>query len=501
MNRNSLEYDIIIIGSGAGGGTIAKELSPLCKSGMKIALLEWGGRYRAQDNTREEVKMASQYYFDGGGFLTKSQDMTLAFARALGGSTTVYTGTSLKAPPEVINNKWNIPGLTYEDLLPRYQKYIKENNVHLYPEEELSLNNKLFRDACKKLGWKFDQFPVNTKGCKGQATCNLGCSQLAKQGTSVVQIPEAQKNGVEVITFCRVDFVEGNEVHVEVIPPEYELEPSKLAPGFYKFKASKIVFAAGVMNTPILLQKALGKDAPWALGRYFTCHPAMMLAGEHEKSIQSTFGHPKSFYCDEFVETERFLLETCMYFPFIFSKSLSFFGSDPDEFISHFDRLQMILTLAIDDADPENKIVMNKFGKTEAHYKISEKLKRSLTMSMRASAEILFESGCKRVHMPAASKFFIDRSERSKINEIIDVKNFKTGNVSISAAHLMGGAIMGSDPKNSVTDSFGRVHGFENYYVADASLFPSAVEVNPYLTIMALADRVAEAVKKDMKVN
>ncbi len=498
MNNTSLEFDIIIIGSGAGGGTIAKELSPLCKDGIRIALLEWGGRYQAKDNTREEVKMATQYYFDGGGFLTKSQDMTLAFARALGGSTTVYTGTSLKAPSEVIDHKWAVKGLTYSDLLPRYQKYIQENNVHLYDENDLSLNNKLFRDACKKLNWKVEQFPVNTKGCKGQATCNLGCSQLAKQGTSVVQIPVAQKNGVEVFTFCRVDSVEENTVHVEVISPEFGLEHSKLSPGFYKMKAKKIIFAAGVMNTPVLLMKSL-KHKPWALGRFFTCHPAMMLAGEHEQSIKSTKGHPKSFYCDEFVESDRFLLETCMYFPFIFSKSLSGFGSDPDEFIAHFDRLQMILSLAIDDVDPENKITINAKGKTEVQYHIHEKLKKSLTQSMRVSSEILFESGCKRVHMPASEKFFINREERSHINQLISEKYFKSGHVSISAAHLMGGCVMGNDERTSVTDSFGRVYGNPNYYVADASLFPSAVEVNPYLTIMALADRVADAVKSDLK--
>ena len=77
------EYDIVIIGSGAGGGTVAKELAPLCSRGVRIALLEWGGRFRKSDNTRREIEMARKYYFDSGGFQTVSQDMTLAFAHGV----------------------------------------------------------------------------------------------------------------------------------------------------------------------------------------------------------------------------------------------------------------------------------------------------------------------------------------------------------------------------------------------------------------------------------
>jgi choline dehydrogenase-like flavoprotein len=62
----------------------------------------------------------------------------------------------------------------------------------------------------------------------------------------------------------------------------------------------------------------------------------------------------------------------------------------------------------------------------------------------------------------------------------------------------MGGCRMGEDPRTSVTDTWGRVHGHKDLYVADASLFPAASEVNPYLTIMALADRVAEGIGRDL---
>lgn len=496
MNEQVLEYDIVIIGSGAGGGTVAKELAPLCKSGCRIALLEWGGKFEAKDNNRREIEMADRYYFDGGGFQTRSQDLTLAFARAVGGSTTVYTGTSLKAPKHVFE-KWNVPGVTAEDLEPRYEKYIRENNVHLLADQEINENNRLFVKGCTDLTWHVEQFPVNVKGCVGLSTCNLGCAVLAKQGTAVVQIPAAEKQGVEVVSFCRADRIEDHDVVAEVFPAEFGLQPSRLAPGKYRFRASKIVISGGSVNSPALLFRSL-QYPPATLGRYFTCHPALILAAEHPQKIQNTFGHPKSYYCDHFLESDRFLLETCMYFPFTLSKGLCGFGTEVDEFMKSYERLQMILVLAMDTAEHHNRVRVNHKGDPEVDYRFSEETIRALVSAMKASARIFFAAGAIRVHAPAMQSFSLHRSEVDRIDELIHRRYFKLGKTGISAAHLMGGCRMGSDPSASVTDGFGRVHGQKDWYVADASLFPAPSEVNPYLTIMALADRVAEGIRKDM---
>ena len=497
MTEQTLEYDIVIIGSGAGGGTVAKELAPLCKSGCRIALLEWGGRFQAKDNTRQELPMAERYYFDAGGFQTRSQDMTLAFARAVGGSTTVYTGTSLKAPSDVFE-AWAVPGINALDLAPRYEKYIAENNVHLLGDTEINENNRLFVGACRTLGWRAEQFPVNVKGCQGLGTCNLGCAVLAKQGTAVVQIPAAERQGVEVIPWCRVHRLLDHEILAEVIPPQYGLEPSPLRPGYYRIRSPRIVVSAGAVNSPALLLRSFGDGQSPALGRYFTCHPALILAAEHPKPIENTFGHPKSYYCDEFRKTQRFLLETCIYFPFTLAKSLTGFGPEPDDFLSHFDRLQMILVLALDSAVPENRVSIDGNGNPVVRYRFSKELILSLTHAIRASMKIFFAAGAARAHAPAAPDFFLHQADRDRIDELVRPERFKPGQVSISAAHLMGGCRMGVDPRTSVTDSWGRVHGKKGLYVADASLFPDSVEINPYLTIMAIADRVAEGIRSEL---
>src|SRR5207249_1158833 len=97
-------------------------------------------------------------------------------------------------------------------------------------------------------------------------------------------------------------------------------------PGLYRIKAKTVVVSAGVVNTSALfLRSGMKKKLP-RLGRDFTCHPASFVVAEHERPISNFVGHPKSFYLDQFAESERFVLETCMYFPFTTAKSITGFG-------------------------------------------------------------------------------------------------------------------------------------------------------------------------------
>lgn len=494
-----LEFDIVIVGSGAGGGTVAKELAPLCARGLKVALLDWGGRFEKKDNTRREFEMAGKYYFDHGGFQTSSQDMTLAFCKAVGGSTNVYTGVTFKPPAHVLE-KWNVPGLTLADLEPRCDKYNRENNVHLQPPEKINRNNQLFKQACEKLGWSVGQFPLNLKDCAGLNTCNVGCARHAKQGTAQVQIPAAERQGVQVIPFCRVDRIEGHELVAQILPAEHGLAAAPYPVGHYRIKAQKIVLAAGSINTTPILLRSFGAERWPSLGRYFTCHPALTLVAEHEQPVNGSEGHPKSYYCDQFVESDKFLLETCFYFPFTTAKNLAGFGAPVDELMSKLNHQQQILVLVLDKAYAHNRIRIDKQGNPVVDYLIDADIQQSMLKSIRQSGKIFFTAGAKRAHLPATGKFFTYAEQANDLYRLVRPSKFKLGQVAISAAHLMGGCRMGLDPKTSVTDPWGRVHGLPYVYVADASLFPDSVEVNPYLTIMALADRVAQALRSDLGV-
>ena len=494
---NGSSYDVVIIGSGAGGGTVAQGLVPLVEAGRRVLVLEQGPRLEDHEFTGREIEMAPQLYHSGGGFLTADGTMTLAFAQVYGGSTVVYTGTSLTAPERVIR-QWDVPGLTHDDLTRRSHRYLEQNGAHLLPPEEINDNNQLFVQGGRAAGYRVEQFPVNVRGCKGSSLCNLGCPNQAKQGTNRVQLPAAERGGVEIVTRAEVLRIAPDRsltVRVREAMPGQKGLPSEWAPGEHHVQAKLIVSAAGAVGTSALLLRS-GLPLPASLGRGFTCHPALILVALHPHPITNDVGHPKSYFIDR-AEEEGFVLETCMYFPFTTAKALVGFGEAHGTMMRAFPQQQQILVLAVDHATPENRVAVDRDGNPVVHYRFSRGALDGLVRGNRAAARIFFAAGASRVHAAFADPPTIDAGERAQLDARIDARHWKPGKQTITAAHLMGGCAMGRTAGDSVTDAWGRVHGLPWLRVADASLFPDALEINPYVTIMALADRVAEAIRTD----
>lgn len=494
----TITCDVAIIGSGAGGGTVAAALAPLVADGLRVIVFEQGAKLRDDEFDGGELTMAPVLYEDGGGFLTADGTMTLAFGRTYGGSTVVYTGTSLVAPERVIRG-WRVPGLTAGDLAERSAKYMQQNNVHLLRPDEINDNNRLFVEGCRAAGFTAEQFPINVRGCLGSSLCNLGCPNGAKQGTHRVQLPEAERRGVEVVTRAEALRVDQGQLHVRVTekPQGTKGEPSAWAPGEYDIHARVVVAAGGsIGSSALLLRSGLGARLP-RLGHGFTCHPAFILVAEHAGTITNFVGHPKSYFLDR-AEAEGYVLETCMYFPFTTAKNLTGLGTEHAAMMQAFERLQMILVLACDRAVEENRIEVDRSGRPVVHYSFTPTVVDSLAAATRAAARIFFGAGALRVHAPTADPHIITRDEIGRIDERITPAHFVPGTTSVSAAHMMGGCGMGGSAANSVCDGWGRVHGMPWLRVADSSLFPDSLEINPYLTVMALADRTAQAVMRDL---
>jgi choline dehydrogenase-like flavoprotein len=156
----------------------------------------------------------------------------------------------------------------------------------------------------------------------------------------------------------------------------------------------------------------------------------------------------------------------------------------------------MILVLVSDQAEAENRITPDAEGNPVLHYSFSERTLEALVASQQIAARIFFAGGAARVHAPAADRFVIEKADCDRLDALIDRKYLKLGKISIASAHPMGGCRIGTDTANSVTNDRGKVHGLDWLYVADGSLFPGSSGVNPYVTIMALADRVAEGIRE-----
>jgi len=495
----SLEYDLIIIGSGAGGGTIASRFIPLAQAGARIAILESGPHFDKSYFTQREIEMLD-IFKDRGAWPTVDGAITVSTGRAVGGSTLMYTGVTFRLPDDVCKD-WDVKDITPEDLNPRFDRLLDE--VHaIEPDESVfeNDNNRLFREGCEKLGWPIDRLLINIKDCEQMGFCNLGCAKGHKQGTIEVQLPQAQKNGIELIPNCTVEKVAKGKVFATIRHAPKGTIANKLSAGNYEFAAKKIILAGGTAGSPaILLRSGFHKELP-AIGQYITLHPALVVCGIYPTKIKNYKGFPKIYFTQAFSKSHHHYLETAFYYPFIQTKHTGLWGAELKYVMKRYNNMMDILILAHDEALPENRIALDKQGEPQLRYRLTQQNIESLVHAQAQCARIFFAAGCDEAVVPSAKKPLFKKADvpDSHLEEFISAKYFVPNKTPVASAHLQGGCRMGSDRHTSVTDAWGRVHGTDWLYVADGSLFPKSSHVNPYLTIMALADRVAERMMKEM---
>ncbi len=486
------EYDVVVVGSGAGGGAVADRLIPLAKKGAKIAVLEAGPHFTKEDFTQRELEMMGLFWY-GGAWPLKNGSITLAAGKAVGGSTVVYTGVTFRVPDEVLED-WAVPELDSSDLAPRFDRIEKDINVITPGEDMVNDNNRLFKEGCEKLGWPVETIRLNLKGCDQNGYCNLGCAAGGKRGTLEVQIPRAIEAGIDIIPNCEVERVAGGKVYARVTEAPDGSRPGPWPAGGVEIGARRVVLAAGSPGTPaILLRSGFGSSLK-TLGQYFTVHPALTVYGVYPGPIKNYRGFPKTYYTPKFSDSHGHYIETAFYYPFVSTKHLGLWGMELKNTMKQYDRFMTMIILNHDEALPTNRIELDKKGRPVLNYKISEATVESLCHAQAQAARIFFAAGCEKAIMPCADRKVFKKGEVADedLEKFIDKRNFIPIKMPLSSAHPQGGARMGRDERDSVTDGWGKVHGQDWLYVADASLFPKSSHVNPYLTIMALADRVGQ---------
>jgi choline dehydrogenase-like flavoprotein len=485
------DYDLIIVGSGAGGGTVASRLIPLAQAGARIALLEAGPHYTREYFTQREIEMMGLLW-RGGAWPTHDGAITLAAGRGVGGSTMMYTGVTFRMPDAVLE-EWNLPGWTPEELRPRFDRLEQEIHVSTPTPDMVNDNNRLFREGCEQLGYQVEPIPLNLKGCQQNGFCNVGCISGGKQGTLEVQIPQAVAGGIELIPNCDVRSVREGALDVVVgeTPPGTHAGP--LCKGSYTLRAKRIVLCGGATGTPALLLRSGFGDHFDALGRYFTLHPALTVYGVYPEAIKNYRGFPKTYFTPQFSATDHFYLETAFYYPFVTTKHLGLWGKELKDLMRAYDRMMTQIILNHDPALPDNRITLDKQGNAVLQYTLAPESIESLCKAQIAATRIFFAAGCEQVIMPCAKRPVFRRGDvaEDQLANFIHPRHFLGNKTPIASAHPQGGCRMGVDPGTSVTDPLGRVHGHAGLYVADGSLFPTGARVNPYLSIMAFADRIA----------
>jgi choline dehydrogenase-like flavoprotein len=501
-----LECDVVIVGSGAGGGTAAEILS---LAGLKVVMLEEGPLKSSSDFRMRERDAYPQLYQESAGRQTKDKGIMVLQGRAVGGSTTVNWTSSFRTPPSTLKHwekVWGLSEYTVERMAPWFEQIEKRLSITPWgamPNE----NNDILKRGCTKLGIPSAAIKRNVKGCWNIGYCGMGCPTNAKQSMLVTTIPVALDRGMTLVHSARVERLSHRYGRVSSLVAS-GMRADGVDAGAYKVRvtAKHFVLAGGAINNPALMMRSKFPDPHSTLGKRTFLHPSSVSAAIMDKKVEGYSGAPQTIYSDHFLDKQAvddiigYKLEAPPIHPILAGITLQGFGDDHAMWMKRLPNMHVTIALMRDgfhEGSIGGTVGIRGDGSALLDYPITEYVWHGVRRSLLTMAEIQFAAGAKIV-MPLHEDAKPLRSWQ-EAKSFIENLPMKTVRTRIASAHVMGGCTMGADARTSVVRSNGRHHQLENLWVFDGSVFPTSIGANPQLSIYAMVARNAASLVELMK--
>lgn len=479
----TLRCDVAVVGTGPGGAVMATRLA---ERGLAVILLEEGGYLGRADFTRRPFEMMARAYRDVG--LTVAlgvPGVPIPLGRTVGGTSTINSGTCFRVPDRVLA-RWQaehgLAGWTRERLAPHYADLEAFLEVAPVAPEVVGRVGELVARGADALGWSHGPLHRNADGCEGSGVCAFGCPTGAKRSMNVSFVPRALAAGAELYTGARVRTIlrEGRRAAGVV---------AETAGGeTLTVRADAVVVSAGALLTPGLLRRnGLGRRAT-GLGRHLTVHPATKVAALFDDPVRGWEGVPQGYCIDEFAE-EGIVFEGASLPPEMGSVGFPHLGPRFTALMERYDRMAFFGFLIEDDGS-RGRVTAGPPG-TEIRYHLGRAELDRLKRGTRLLSEMFFAAGARAVYPPVAG---IEELSGPDALGRLDAPTIRAQDFELTAFHPLGTCRMGPSPDRSVLDPGLETWEIDGLFVADGSIFPSSLGVNPQMTIMAASSVAAEHV-------
>ena len=478
--------DVVVVGTGAGGAVVAAELA---EAGARVVVVEEGDHHPSTTFTAQPTRQIRTLYRDRGlAGAIGNTFIGIPLGRGVGGTTTINSGTCWRAPEEVLRSweaDFGIPDLAGGGLSPEYQRVEKAIHVDPVPDSLLGPGGEIFRRGAQALGLDGENIPRNAAGCRGTGVCALGCPHGAKQSTNVSYMPRAIRAGARVYVRTRADRVLIENGRAVGVLADRGTQNGGTSGGRLRILAGRTVVAAGALLTPLLLKRSRVRRRP--IGHHLRIHPAPRVLASFDWPVRAWEGVPQSYHVHEF-EPEGIFLQGMFVPPGLQAPNVPGFGHTHKERMAAYDHLASFGALISDTSEGR---VLGQGARPLVWYWLNRHDVGRLRRGIAQVARIFFAAGAREVY-PGVRQLPVLRSLTDV--EELESTSARAGDIDMMAFHPMGTARMGRNPNHSAVAPSGEVHGLSGLYVADASLFPGSTRLNPQLTIMALATRIARGI-------
>ncbi len=481
--------DVCVIGSGAGGAVVAKELA---EAGLSVIILEAGEAHAPTTFGTYEPETLRRLFWDSGLRSTRDGAIVISQGRGVGGST-VHNLCYAVRPPQVLLDRWGVP-----EIWSHFDQVEETLGVTQMQETDVNRLNAVIRRGCERMGWRGGLQRHNRGACAVcGARCLFGCPdskstqteqpRSGKQSMAVTYIPLALAAGARLYSNCVAE-----KIHVRW--KKAVGVSAQLPSGTLHVQSKAVVLAAGAINSPQLWLKSGLPNANRQVGKNLHLHPAVFVGGLFNEMIDGQLGIPQSYYIDEFLDLKRspdsgYLLMPAFGSQMIVAASLPGFGRSHQELMQRYQHIAALLVLLHDRTT--GRVSIDYKGTPNISYRLRRSDKQVFVEGAINAASLLFAAGATEIVMPYTERLPI---KTEKDLEIIRQRGITPNDIMMASSHPQGTLRMGEDRHKTVVKLSGESHAVQGLFVADASLFPTSIGVPPTLTIAALAKHVASRI-------
>lgn len=484
-----LRCDVVVVGSGAAGSVVAAELA---EAGQDVIILEEGPYIPADTYARFRPSEAIRNMWRDGAMsaafgVGNSPLINVMTGRAVGGSSTMTGGVCFRVPESVLDvwvKERGLKEMTPELLEPCYAKVEETIHVEEVSKEMRSRSLTLFEEGAAKMGFGMKPIRRNTDGCCGCGRCNFTCPHHAKRSVDLTYLPRATQHDARLVSDCLVKRIlvkRGRAVGVTGVLLD---GPAARPKGKVVIRARRVVVATGAWVSPLLLGASRVGRRSRMVGKNMTLHPSFRMSAVFDQKVEGWKGAMQAAYSDAF-EHERITIVGLFIPPAIMAATMPGFGA---ELAARARRISNMVAIGGMIHDEGGGTVHRGPGREPyVTYRMAPQDRAAVPVLLRTMAETYLAAGAKEVFLPILGHPPVDGDGLRKV----DIEHIPMHRFESASQHPLGTCRMGDSPDNSVVDPNGETWDVKELFIADGSIVPTSLGVNPQLTVMMMATRVA----------